>query len=68
MEPRAGLYNYHSGHPSPRWTPRPPTASGADQDEVGDRQEFNLQILDILSLQSSMSTSFLLPLLIVVEI
>ena len=30
--------------------PPVPSACGADQDQLGDRQEFNLQILDILPL------------------
>ena len=32
--------------------PPSPSAWGADQDQLGDRQEFNLQILDILPLLS----------------
>ena len=45
--------------------PPSPSAWGADQDQLGDRQEFNLQILDILPLLSPSFANYSLLIVIV---
>ena len=47
--PRQGCIIITVAKPLPL-DPPSPSAWGADQDQLGDRQEFNLQILDILPL------------------